>query len=236
MAGRIGYDGGIVRDGLILNLDSAKRDSYPGSGTIWYDLSGNNYNGMLTNSPAYNSSNGGSIIFDGVDDRVVSPSLQITNAITISFWMKTTTTANLNAIICRDETGSNRFWNIIYRGTTLRYLDFVVWHIDGSFTELISTSSVLDDGIWKNIVCTFDGTTSTNNFKIYINGTFDKQSTPNGIGVKTNLTTNLTLGSLTNGNGWFFNGSLSQVLIYNKYLSDTEIQQNFNSVKSRYGL
>jgi len=234
MAGRITYYGGIVTQGLVLDLDAAKHDSYPRTGTAWNDISGNRNNGTLVNGPTFDTGNGGSIVFDGVDDRIGSTILQITSAITISFWMKTTTTANLNAIVCRDETGSARLWNVIYRGSTLRYLNFVVWHTNGTFTELLSTANILDDGLWKHIVCTYDGTTNTNNYRIYINGSLDKQSTPNSTGIKTNLTTTLTLGSLTNGNGWFFNGNISQVLIYNKYFSVSEVLQNYNATKGRY--
>lgn len=236
MAGRVAYLGGIVTQGLVLDLDAAKRDSYAGTGTAWNDISGNRNNGTLTNGPTFDSGNGGSIMFDGSNDRVVSTALQITNAITISFWMKTTTTANLNAIVCRDETGSARLWNVLYRGITLRYLTFVVWHTNGTSTELLSTANILDDGLWKHIVCTYDGTTSTNNYRIYINGALDKQSTPNNTGINTNLTTALTLGALTNGNGWFFNGSIAQVLIYNKYFSAAEVLQNYNATKGRFGL
>ncbi len=55
----------LVTSGLVLCLDAANKLSYPGSGTSWYDLSGNNYNGTLTNGPTFNNGNGGSIVFDG---------------------------------------------------------------------------------------------------------------------------------------------------------------------------
>jgi hypothetical protein len=59
MAGRIAYYGGIVTNGLVLALDAAKKDSYPGSGTLWKDISGNTNNGTLINGPTFNSGNGG---------------------------------------------------------------------------------------------------------------------------------------------------------------------------------
>ena len=62
MAGRIAYYGGIVKDGLILDLDAAKRDSYPSSGTVWNDISGFQNNGTLINGPTFNSSNSGNIV------------------------------------------------------------------------------------------------------------------------------------------------------------------------------
>ena len=70
MAGRIAYYGNIVKDGLVLDLDAAKKDSYPGTGTAWNDISGNRNNGTLTNGPTFNSSNGGSIVFDGTNDYI----------------------------------------------------------------------------------------------------------------------------------------------------------------------
>ena len=61
MAGRIAYYGGIVTNGLVLDLDAAKKDSYPGTGTSWRNIAGNSNNGTLTNGPTFNSNNGGSI-------------------------------------------------------------------------------------------------------------------------------------------------------------------------------
>jgi hypothetical protein len=60
----------IVTNGLVFCLDAANSKSYPGTGTDWTDLSGNQINGILTNGPAYNSSNGGSIVFDGINDYI----------------------------------------------------------------------------------------------------------------------------------------------------------------------
>ena len=60
----------IVTDGLVLCLDAANPKSYPGSGTTWTDLSGNGNNGTLVNGVGYNSDNGGSLSFDGVNDYV----------------------------------------------------------------------------------------------------------------------------------------------------------------------
>lgn len=58
----------IVTDGLVLCLDAANPKSYPGSGTVWSDLSGNGNNGTLVNGVGYNSNNGGYLTFDGSND------------------------------------------------------------------------------------------------------------------------------------------------------------------------
>lgn len=58
----------IITNGLVLHLDAANSKSYPLSGTVWNDLSGNNNHATLTNGPTYSSSNNGNILFDGVND------------------------------------------------------------------------------------------------------------------------------------------------------------------------
>jgi len=87
MAGRISYLGGIVRNGLVLDLDAAKLDSYPKFGTTWRDITFNQNNGTLVNGPTFNSGNGGSIVFDGVDDYITIPTIT-NNIYTIDFWYK----------------------------------------------------------------------------------------------------------------------------------------------------
>ena len=84
------YNPTIVTDGLVLCLDAANSRSYPKSGTAWSDLAGSN-NGTLTNGPTFSSANGGSIVFDGSNDRVdtgVNPATLVGdgNPATISAW------------------------------------------------------------------------------------------------------------------------------------------------------
>ena len=82
----ITYNTSVVRDGLIMHLDAANKKSYPGSGTIWKDLSGQGNNGTLINGVGYSTDNKGAMVFDGTDDYVSIPydsSLKPTTAITI---------------------------------------------------------------------------------------------------------------------------------------------------------
>ena len=82
----------IVEDGLVLSLDAANTKSYPGSGTVWSDLSGNSNNGTLTNGPTFDSGNKGSIVFDGIDDSIsvghtalLNPTLNMTISVWVNF-------------------------------------------------------------------------------------------------------------------------------------------------------
>ena len=78
----------IVSNGLVLALDAADKNSYPGSGITWRDVSGNNNNGTLTNGPTFDSSNGGSIVFDGTNDFVTGSIGSINAPFTFSVFGK----------------------------------------------------------------------------------------------------------------------------------------------------
>jgi hypothetical protein len=109
----------IVTDGLVLCLDAGNPKSYPGSGTTWTDLSGNGNNGTLVNGVGYNSGNGGSLVFDGVNDRVTINASSHTNLssgnFTISSWFYIPTsvdTTNLYywLIAIGTSVGSSNTW------------------------------------------------------------------------------------------------------------------------------
>jgi alpha-tubulin suppressor-like RCC1 family protein len=85
----VAYNSSIVTNGLVLALDAGNSKSYPGSGTTWTDLTNNGRNGTLTNGPTYSSANGGSLVFDGIDDFVSSVSnLTLANNFSVSLWLK----------------------------------------------------------------------------------------------------------------------------------------------------
>jgi hypothetical protein len=89
----------IVTSGLVLCLDAANKLSYPGTGTSWYDLSGNANTGTLTNGPTFSVANMGSIVFDGVDDYVNIPnnsSFNVTDNISVEMWVRIETTQSNN--------------------------------------------------------------------------------------------------------------------------------------------
>ena len=81
----------ISESGLVLALDAGNIKSYPGIGTAWTDLSGRGGIGTLTNGPTFNSANGGSFSFDGIDDYVSSVSnLTLANNFSVSLWLRST--------------------------------------------------------------------------------------------------------------------------------------------------
>ena len=218
----------IITNGLVLNLDAGNTLSYPGTGTLWTDLSGNGNNGTLVNSPSFDSANGGSIVFDGTNQYVNcgnASNLQITVG-TISAWVKTTTPgSSYRGIIVKGFA-----WGLFVKDGILITYDWGMPANMGTRTTGINIS----DGTWKNVVMTFTETigTPSNNVIIYLNGNPVLTTT-----VKhSSNSNNVQLGSNTTGINQFLNGNISQALIYNRALSSTEVIQNFNETKGRYGL
>jgi hypothetical protein len=107
----------VVTSGLVLALDAANTKSYPGSGTTWSDLSGNGNTGTLTNGPTFNSANGGSIAFDGIDDYtnlgLVTQLTNITN-VSVNAWVYPVTSSTTVYVSRYFNTTLNNGWLIRY--------------------------------------------------------------------------------------------------------------------------
>jgi hypothetical protein len=82
----------IVTNGLVLYLDAANRISYVSGSTAWNDMSGFSNNGTLVNGPTFNTGDGGSIVFDGVNDYITLGTQNlISTDFTINLWFNATT-------------------------------------------------------------------------------------------------------------------------------------------------
>jgi hypothetical protein len=219
----------IVTNGLVLNLDAGNPASYPGSGTTWTDLSGNGNNGTLTNGPTFDSANGGSIVFDGVNDLVNcgnNSSIQIVGDISILAWIKVTDFSNYNGIVGKTTSHlPNPYDYYLFQSTgqpSILRGDGVAY---GGHTSNVSPSL----GIWQYITVTMLGTQINH----YLNGNFTSGGTT-GVPIS-NGSNNLIIGNRSD-NFTNFKGSIAITQIYNRALSATEVLQNYNAQKSRFGL
>ena len=229
----------IITNGLVLNLDAANMKSYPKSGTTWRDLSGFNNSGSLVNGPTFNSTNGGSIVFDGVDDYVLansgSASINPTAAITVcSFFNIASYGGNYAPIVFKQNNYAGQYEQYaLYLLTT--ELGFSVTGVNRS--QVVAKSSLNYTNQFVYAVGTCD--IATDELKFYVNGnliqtvsftsTFDIADTPLNIGA----TGVLKFGSNFTG---YTNGKIYSTAIYNRALSASEIQQNYNALKSRFNL
>jgi hypothetical protein len=223
----------IVTNGLVLNLDAGFSPSFAtipsntNGNTLppWYDLSGNGNNGTLTNGPTFSSANGGSIVFDGVDDYV-SGSCNLTGQnITVNLWCYPTTTGVYKTALT----------NMIYDGTTTGYA--IQQRNSGTFWVVIGSwgiSGDLVDGIpytvnqWINLVLTYNGAT----ISAYKNGSLFG-TTPS---TRTFSAGSLVIGAGERAQSEYFQGNIPIAQIYSRALSAAEVLQNFNAQKGRFGL
>jgi len=223
MAGRISYYGNIVKDGLVLDLDAAKRDSYPGTGTAWNDISGFRNNGVLTNGPTFNSSNGGSIVFDGVDDHSTLPNIPIgTNPFTIDMWFKIDENQTANAaLLSVNAAASSNNIQISFINNNQ-----ILFFYNGS--TFIGFATSFSFNVWYNIMISKD---INNDIKTYVNGI---QTNSINYNANYSFTEQIRIG-INRSNNSYFKGNLSISRLYvNKFLSLTEVLQNYNATKGRY--
>lgn len=210
---------GIVQNGLVLNLDAAVDASYSG-GTTWRDLEGGN-NGTLTNGPTFDRDKGGSIVFDGTNDYVSTNFLPPvgTNPRTVSIWYKSDGTQNKN-LLGWGSNSSKALWDI------LLYNGKVGVHLYGSTNEAGVTYT---NNIWQNIVFTYMHPT----IKSYMDGVYQTSYTNAGINTGSAFNLNIAKG---NYSYFYFDGNISNVSIYNRALTATEITQNYNATRHRFGV
>jgi len=213
------YSPRIVTSGLVLALDAAERLSYPRTGTTWRDLSGNNNTGTLTNGPTFNAGNMGTIVFDGTNDYVNISSL-ITGNQSFSW----------GAWIYPIATGTPVFFGNVSAGLAmLSYWDSANNKVRvGTYgDDKLTSGTAILPSTWGYTFWTWNGTTLTS----YTNGIADGTASGFSFNISGLYT---TIGNSVNSQ--YFNGRISQTLVYNRALSATEISQNYNAVKSRFGL
>jgi hypothetical protein len=214
-----------------MHLDAGNTASYPGSGTTWTDLSGNSNHGTLFNGPTYSSANGGSIVFDGVNDyvKVVSSVIPDNGSFTVSTWAKIP---------------SGRFTEMINTRNSANYTGFLLTSRDNKIRVQINNpgvqqfepnaTGIIQDNTWHLITIAVD--VSINQMKWYVD---------------TNLVNTLSFasGSLQGQSyfsiGWdyawtgggtqaYFLGSIATASVYNRALTSAEVLENYNALRPRF--
>ena len=220
----------IVSSGLQLYLDAASSTSYPGSGTTWFDLSGQGNDVAMQNSGSilYTSSGGGyfTLVSNGYFNRASTTGVPTgTSAYTMSVWVQwpTGTWPVSGGMI---GIGSSITTNLTNQFRTVNTNGLVnYWYGN----DLNATSTLSPASQWFNAVAQWDGTTR----KIWVNGTQIASAGATGLNVASSL---LQVGATNIGGSEPLSGRIGQALVYNRALSVTEIQQNYDAVRSRYGV
>ena len=220
-----GGGGGLINTNLVLHLDAGDSSSYSGSGTTWTDLTGNGNDGTLINGVSYSSSNGGYLNFDGTNDRVdfssyVQPAHTSSSSFTWFVWLYPFETLNNDVIMGnRAVTGSN-VWTKL---TPKRF----EWVYPNHMNESGSGTNVTTNH-WQNICITKNGAS----FTYYKNGTSVATMTSTH---SKNYTNPFHIGGDASY-GENVQARISVVAVYDAALTASEVLQNYNVHKSRYGL
>lgn len=220
----------IITNGLVVHLDAGDPLSYTGTGTTWTDLSGNGWNGTLTNGPTYGNANNGTIVLDGVNDYVsLGSTLAGTAAGTISFWIKFTNTITTGYAGNQRPWGKNGNFEARWGGDAGITNQRLQADINGT-SNIASTQTEWSNAIWYNCVHTWDS--SVNQSSLYIQGVLNATGSA---GNPSALTGAFNVGATTTPVG-FVNGQMSNWLYYNRRLTSSEVMQNFNATRARYGV
>ena len=217
----------IVTDGLVFAVDANNIVSYPKSGTSAYNLTGSGATGTLTNGTSFSPSDGGSFVFDGVDDYISFPN--DTNldsqAITMESWSNRGTLFQ-NGFLFEKGTVNTQYSNFYNNDGTFYFRTMGL-----SVTGLtFYAPSYISPNTWNHIVCTYG-----NGIKIiYVNGVQITQQTGLTGTIPTN-TAGLFIGQHGSG-GYLLNGKIANSRVYNKALSASEVLQNYQSEQYRFGL
>ena len=228
MAASSGPD--IVEDGLVLYLDAANPRSYPGSGTVWNDMSGNGNNGTLKNGVGHDSLFEGRMIFDGGNDYV---DLGLNNL--------SLSQATFSVVVQNPESGgcfSKGIVNQTEVGITFGYSPLLVvarpYFYSGQLTYPIS--NITTNVFFIDYTVVSNGVT-----KLYINGEVVAQrNIPEPLrfsGTYSNKTENtLPLVMNYHQNSNYSNCEQFCTKLYNRALSEAEVKQNFEATRARYGI
>lgn len=238
----------VAQQGLILNVDAGNPNSYPGTGTTWSDLSSSGLNGSLVNGASYDSADGGSIQFDGNNDRVSFGSAGGTlinglSQLTIEIWFNSDVINTDRGLIAGNSNSTGDY------GFTLRYdssgfdgggsrlikASFGTEGSNNNSTVLESSSFIQTSNTWTCIAVTCNVGTS---IALYKNGALDTPTNVNLGGSTVNGCNRIYIGQGPDvgNNNKYWDGNISIFRIYNRLLTTGEISGNYNAVKQRYGL
>jgi hypothetical protein len=216
-----------VTENLQFYVDAGLTESYSGTGTTWYDISGNSRN-LTMDSLSYSSNNGGYIIFDGshTADSVATYSINFSNGFTVESVAKFSG-SGLEGLFAFNNQMTSDYINIqAQNGANVR------WEIESG--QSFTSTDTLSSNTWYHFTCVYEGDSNNTSgtARIYINGVENNTASLNGNRAGQSQTSNFVLG-LWDG---YLTGNIALSRMYNKVLTPTEVLYNFNATKNRFGL
>jgi|SaaInlStandDraft_4_1057021.scaffolds.fasta_scaffold31511_1 hypothetical protein len=223
----------IVTDGLTLLLDAGSENSYPGSGTTWTDLSGNGYDATLSAEAIGTvSASLDTMAFNSTDQYIIDDAAS--SELNVDYF-----TVEMDLLPIVDSyaggPGGRVIWST-HTSTANRWIFFVV--PDTGQIAHISTGTITTNDVagtlgttWKKVHFIRNGTTT---FDIYMNGVYNASGTLPDYADNNQFSIGQEWDSATPSD--FYYGQIAGIKIYNKALTQTEITQNFNAQRNRFGI
>ena len=219
--GRYFYNVDIVTNGLIMNLDPGNFLSYPGSGSVIYDVSGAGRNHTLS-STGYSSANNGTILYtsNSYSSSSIGSTINVQGPWSVDIWLKYTSNSYAGSTFAISN-GASSVWQFAIRSNTGD-----IWTYGGT-TQMTYPLPVV--GVWNHYALTL----SSNILKLYINGTLYATKT---VTSQTGGAIDFVIGDYRANNSGNENylGFIGPVKLYNRVISQAEVIQNFDTLKGRF--
>ena len=232
----------IITSGLILNVDGANLKSWAGSGTTWYDVSGRNNTATMFGSVPTSTDGGGCFDFatiTGADAAnaslgftFTSNMIPTTGSFTLGCWIKNPPPSVVQCGLFANAGSANGYRFGV--GLNAAYVLISGANGEGYSEPTLSFSSTLSANLWYNVVMIFDRANVTPQWNLYLNGSF--VTTTNMVTPQNVATTTTAPGLVRSACCTLFTGKLASFTAYNRALLATEINQNFNALRGRYGI
>lgn len=232
----------IPTTGLLVNLDANNASSYGGSGTTWTTLTGNGYNGILTNGPTFTATAPKYFVLDGVDDYIniadaaaLRPGVGGTNAVTAIIWAYITSYAAFDGIISK-QYGSSSYdgFSLTFQTNDRLTLNMNGGGVNGNYTS--ASNNVFSLNTWTMFTCIprFGGG-ATYPSKAYVNSTevISVSNAESSIPVNT---APIRLASGIQEGSPYPACRIGSFYYYNRALTAAEISTIYNNTKTRFGL
>lgn len=224
------YQPNIVIQDLKFAYDAANPKCYAGVGTFVNDLSGNNNNGYLYSGVGFSNNLTGYFTFDGVDDYIGTNYIIDYDYLTVNVWFWSGAFSSFSNYTCilANQQNSNPYqtFDLRKKAGSVRTIE-VAFSVDANTTAYQLEIADLNDYTWYNIQFSYDGS----NFKVYLNGLFVAFTSISSTLRASNIPLMIAKNPSFVRNAAIY---ISQVFVYNRALTDSEIQRNYNATKQRY--
>jgi hypothetical protein len=235
-SGNAGTSNTVVQKNLYLHLNAGNSESYPGSGTTWYDLSGNNYDaygdpdaeGSGTDSaqfPEWQTENGGRFYFDGSQGLTITSDMGSPSELTIEVWLKRENLTTSNEYLSDARNGSGTWQLTNYNNHNINVSN----SLEADWPQTYQGESHWW-ATWTHIVFQSDGSSS----RLFINGEeIEDERLKSSGGFSTGLGQYFRIGNRYTSTTRL-QGYIGEYRIYNRMLNQSEIAYNYNLTKWRY--